>query len=83
MTAPRVDRVDRVDRLILRVGGIAPADGPRLARMIAGALASLDVPGGALSAPALRIQLAAQPGQPLERLSQRIAGQLAIALRSP
>jgi hypothetical protein len=69
----------RVDRLTLRVPGLSPADGRRLAELVGRGLAT--IPAGAQGADAIRIALDARAGERLEALAERITTRLTSSLR--
>lgn len=62
-----------VDRLTLRLPGMTPADGRRLAQLVGEALASAPAAQGSGHVDSLRVTLDARPGEGLERLADRIA----------
>lgn len=73
-----------VDRLALRVPGLTASDSRRLAELIASRLASADAPGAITDLARLRVRIAARPGEPLDALADRIAGELlATIARTP
>jgi hypothetical protein len=69
-----------VDRLTLDLAGVSEADGRRLPRLVAEYLASADVSGVPQHAGRLRLSLAADPGESLPALAERIARELLDAL---
>ena len=69
-----------VDRLTLDVPALSEAEGRRLAVLVAERLASADVPDGPATAQRLSLSLAADPGDPLPILAERIVRELLFAL---
>lgn len=69
----------RVDRLTLRVPGLSPPEGRRLAELVGGRLAG--IPAGAEDAGAVRVAVDARAGERLDGLAERIATQVTSSLR--
>lgn len=72
----------RLDRLTLRLSGISEPEGRRLARLVGEGLATAASITGS-DVPALRVALAARPGEPLEATANRIVAELVRALEAP
>jgi hypothetical protein len=69
-----------VDRLTLRVPGLSPAEGRRLAELVAGGLSRM--PAGAQAGDAIRIAVDARTGERVEALAARITARLMSSLGS-
>ena len=65
-----------IENLSLRLSGVPPADGARLANLIADGLARADA-AGAYSIGALTIHASARPGERMERLAEKIVAEVA------
>ena len=71
------------DRLALRLSGMSPDEGRRLARLVAEALASSGTPGNR-DLGGLRLELTARSGESVEATARRIAaGLLGAIARAP
>jgi hypothetical protein len=68
----------RVDRLSLRVPGLSPDEGRRLAELVGRGLAGTQA--GVGDAGALRVSVQARAGEPLDGLAGRIAEQVSSSL---
>jgi hypothetical protein len=69
-----------VDRLTLRVPGISPEEGRRLAELVGRGLST--IPAGVQAADAIFIAVDARAGERVEALAERITTQLTSSLRS-
>jgi hypothetical protein len=69
----------RIDRLTLRLAGLAPADGKRLAQAVADALADARLAAATGDIGSLRVRLAARPGVPADRLAEEIVAEVVRA----
>ncbi len=68
-----------IENLSLRLSGVPPGDGPRLARLVAEGLSRADA-GGAYSVGTLTIHAGAQPGEGVERLAEKIVAAVAAEI---
>jgi hypothetical protein len=68
-----------VEQLTLRVPGLSRAEGRRLAELVGAGLSR--IPAGGEDVHAVRLAIDARAGERLDGLAERIAEQLAIALR--
>jgi hypothetical protein len=71
----------RIDRLTLRVPGLSPDEGRRLAELVGRGLST--IPTGVEGGDAVRVAVDARAGERLEALADRISKQLTSSLRSP
>jgi hypothetical protein len=69
-----------VDRLTLRVPGLSPVEGRRLAELVGGGLSTL--PARVQGSDAIRIAVDERPGERVEALAERITAHLTSSLRS-
>jgi hypothetical protein len=69
-----------IDRLTLQVPGFSESDAHRLALAVAGRLSTAALSAGASEVSALRIELTARPGQPTDRLADRIVAEISQQL---
>ena len=70
----------QLDRLTLRLAGVSPADGRRLATLVGHGLAAATAPATGGTSDALSLAITARPGEPIERLAHRIVVELVRAL---
>jgi hypothetical protein len=69
----------RIDRLTLRVPGLSPDEGRRLAALVGRGLAA--IPADVADGDAVRVALDSRPGERVEAMADRIAAELTTSLR--
>jgi hypothetical protein len=66
-----------IERLSLKLSGLSPGDGERLAQLVANALAQSPLAGDSnREMPAMNINLQSTAGSNLNRLSEQIVGEI-------
>jgi hypothetical protein len=71
----------RIDRLSLQVPGLTPAEGRRLALLVAGEIAKAGAVGTPGEIPALRLELTAATGAGVPTLAEQIVAEVLRQLR--